>query len=238
MSLPRPKKDEVLFWVVACLPNPAELLVLRERKVSLMKYDDRARDNQWKCLRADFVRFRQNGLSGWGSEGFWTIAVYRLQKISDSGKPKWIWAPARLILGLLKKVLTLLTHMSIDYEARIGPGLFIAHCGPIRVHGDTTIGADCTLHHVCTIGAGAEGGGATIGDHVWMGCHCSIIGRVTIGDNATIMPNSLVISDVPAGTTVIGVPARIMPAARRTEVLIADEAGATSSQRVKSEKLV
>jgi serine O-acetyltransferase len=74
---------------------------------------------------------------------------------------------------------------------------------------------------VCTIGAGAEPGGAIIGDHVWIGCHCSIIGRVVIGDNATLMANSLIMSDVPAGATVIGVPAQIMPEPRRARVPLA-----------------
>jgi serine O-acetyltransferase len=50
-----------------------------------------------------------------------------------------------------------------------------------------------------------------IGDHVYIGCHSSIIGAVTIGDNAVIAANSLVISDVPAGFTAIGVPAKNLP---------------------------
>jgi serine O-acetyltransferase len=64
---------------------------------------------------------------------------------------------------------------------------------------------------VCTIGAGPRPGGAVIGDHVFIGCHASIIGAVTIGDDATVAANSLVISDVPAGCTAIGVPAKILP---------------------------
>jgi serine O-acetyltransferase len=64
---------------------------------------------------------------------------------------------------------------------------------------------------MCTIGAGPRAGGATIGDHVYIGCHSSIIGAVTIGDDAMIAANSLVISDVPAGVTAIGVPAKMLP---------------------------
>src|SRR5262249_13961811 len=88
---------------------------------------------------------------------------------------------------------------------------FIPHGGPVRVHADTKIGADCALHHVCTIGAGPQPGGAVIGDHVFIGCHSSIIGAVTIGDEATIAPNSLVITSIPAGSPAIGVPAKILP---------------------------
>jgi serine O-acetyltransferase len=105
----------------------------------------------------------------------------------------------------------IITLIDIHPDAEIGPGLIIPHGGPIRVHGDTRIGADCALHHVCTIGAGPRPGGATIGDHVFIGCHSSIIGAVNIGDGAMIAANSLVISNVPAGFTAIGVPAKMLP---------------------------
>jgi serine O-acetyltransferase len=115
-------------------------------------------------------------------------------------------------LYVIRKLFTTITHIDLDPAAEIGPGLLIPHVGPIRVHGATKIGADCSLYHVCTIGAGPRPGGATIGDHVFISCNSSIIGAVTIGDNAVIAANTLVIADVPAGTTAIGVPARILPA--------------------------
>jgi serine O-acetyltransferase len=76
-------------------------------------------------------------------------------------------------------------------------------------HELTIIGADCAIHQVCTIGAGPTPGGARIGDHVLIGCHSSMIDPVTIGDCAVIAANSLVLSDVPAGSTAIGVSARV-----------------------------
>ncbi len=106
----------------------------------------------------------------------------------------------------------MITHIDLDPAAEIGPGLLIPHVGTIRVHGDTKIGADCSLYHGCTIGAGPRPGGATIGDHVYISCNSSIIGAVTVGDGALIAANTLVIENVPVGTTAIGVPARILPA--------------------------
>ena len=181
-----------------------------------MKYDRNtvkawAGNSHWRALRADLARFRASGYSGWASEGFWALAIYRLQNIVHNSRPRWIWIPARVALAVVKKLFTIVTHISIDYDAKIGPGLLIPHCGPIRVHGDTKIGADCCIHHVCTIGAGRAPGGAIIGDHVWIGCHSCIIGAVTVGDGATIAASSLVISNVPAGATALGVPARIIP---------------------------
>ena len=57
-------------------------------------------------------------------------------------------------------------------------------------------------------------GGANIGDHVFIGCQSCILGPVAIGDGAIIASCSLVIEDVPAGATAIGVPARILHSAR------------------------
>jgi serine O-acetyltransferase len=169
-----------------------------------------AGDSQWRAFRADLARFREQGYTGWGSEGLWALAIYRLQKVVRRRRPRWVWAPARLALRVAKKLISVVTLIDLHPDAEIGPGMLIAHGGPVRVHGASKIGADCALHHVCTIGAGPRPGGAVIGDHVYIGCHSSIIGAVTIGDKATIAANSLVLSDVPAGCTAIGVPAKMI----------------------------
>jgi serine O-acetyltransferase len=135
----------------------------------------------------------------------------RVQKVLDHKRPGWLWAPARLALRISRKLFIIVTLIDIHPDADIGPGLIIPHGGPLRVHGDTKIGADCALHHMCTIGAGPAPGGATVGDHVFIGCHSTIIGAVIVGDGAMIAANSLVISNVPAGFTAIGVPAKMLP---------------------------
>ena len=174
-----------------------------------------AGDSQWRACRADFARFREHGYSGWGTEGFWALVLYRSRKAVKRRRPRWLWVPARVALSVVNKLFTMVTHIDIHPDAQIGPGLLIPHVGPVRVHPSTKIGADCAIHHVCTIGAGPRPGGATIGDHVFIGCHSSIIGAVTVGDGATIAASTLVITDVPAGATAMGVPARILPEMRR-----------------------
>ena len=139
--------------------------------------------------------FRNNGYTGWGSEGFWALAIHRLQKTVRKRRAQWLWAPVRLVLRVVRKLFVLVTLIDIHPDAEIGPGLIIPHGGPIRVHFATKIGADCALHHMCTIGAGPRPGGATIGDHVYIGCHSSVIGAVTVGEGAMIAAKSLVISD-------------------------------------------
>ena len=167
-----------------------------------------AGSSQWRAWRADLARFKAHGYSGWGSEGFWALTVYRLQRAVGKARPRWAWLPIRLVLGMIKKVLTLVTHINLHPNAEIGPGLLIPHVGPIQVFPWARIGADCAIHQVCTIGAGAKPGGPTIGDHVMIGCHTCILGPVTVGDFAKIGAGAVVVTDIPAGSTAVGVPAK------------------------------
>jgi serine O-acetyltransferase len=176
------------------------------------KIKEWAGDSTFRAIRADFARFRSCGYNGWGTEGFWALFLYRVQRSVRAKRPRLLWAPLRIVVAIFKKLFTTITHMDIHSDAQVGPGLLIPHVGPLRIHGDTIMGADCAIHHVCTIGAGPRPGGARIGDHVLIGCHSSIIGPVTIGDGSVIAANSLVLADVPAGSTAIGVPARIFVA--------------------------
>ena len=164
-----------------------------------------------RAIRADLARYRRNGFTGWGSEGFWASFLYRLQRWVRARRPRLLWLPARVLVGVIKKLFSTVTHMDIHPDAQVGPGLLIPHVGLVRVHAATTIGADCAIQHVCTIGANSTVAGAKIGDHVLIGCHSSIIGAVEIGDGAVIASNTLVIANVPAGFTAMGVPARIYP---------------------------
>jgi serine O-acetyltransferase len=176
-----------------------------------------AGDSQWRALQADLARFRLSGYSGWGSEGFWAIALFRLQKVVNNLRPKWLWMPAYILLSVVKRVLFIVTHIDLHPDAEIGPGLLIPHGSEIRISELTRIGADCALNHLCTIGVESTTQGVvSIGDHVYISPQSCIIGPVIIGDGATIAPNSLIITDVPAGHTAIGVPARVLPASVRS----------------------
>jgi serine O-acetyltransferase len=191
----------------ALADTPRDRVALRYNRNTVKAW---AGDSQWRAFRADWARFRKTGYTAWGSEGFWALLLHRLQKVVRQLQPEWLWTPVRLALRVVRKLFVIVTLIDIHPDAEIGPGLIIPHGGPIRVHAATKIGADCALHHMTTIGAGPQPGGATIGDHVCIGCHSSIIGAVTIGDGAMIAANSLVISNVPAGFTAIGVPAKML----------------------------
>jgi len=181
-----------------------------------MKYDRDtlkkwAGDSQWRALQADYKRFRLHGYSGWGSEGLWALAIFRMQRAIRKSRMPRLWAPASLVLAVLRKLLMIVTGIDLHPNAEIGAGLLIQHASQVRVTEGVKIGVDCALSQVCTIGAGVTPGVANIGDHVYISPHACILGPVTIGDGATIAASSLVLSDVPAHHTALGVPARILP---------------------------
>jgi len=91
----------------------------------------------------------------------------------------------------------------------IGPGLFISH-GQGTILSAERIGANLQVHQGVTIGWDYRGDRRPIvGDDVFIGAGAKILGPVTIGDGARIGANAVVVCDVPAGATAVGVPARI-----------------------------
>ena len=95
----------------------------------------------------------------------------------------------------------------------IGPGLFISH-GQGTILSAESIGANCQVHQGVTVGWDYRGERRPIiGDDVFIGAGAKILGPVTIGDKALIGANAVVVCDVPAGATAVGIPARVIPSA-------------------------
>ncbi|MCM8792578.1 MAG: serine O-acetyltransferase [Candidatus Omnitrophica bacterium] len=105
-----------------------------------------------------------------------------------------------------------LTGIEIHPGAKIGRGVFIDH-GMGVVIGETTIVGDNVLIYqgVTLGGTGLEKGKRhpTVGNNVVIGAGAKILGNITIGENSYIGANAVVIKDVPANSTVVGVPARL-----------------------------
>ena len=95
----------------------------------------------------------------------------------------------------------------IPLTCQLGGGLLIPHPNGIVIHPDAQIGPNCLLFQQVTIGD-ANGGVPRLGGHVDVGAGARVIGPIEIGDHARIGANAVVTSDVPAGVTVIGIPAR------------------------------
>jgi len=104
------------------------------------------------------------------------------------------------------------TGIEIHPGAKIGKGLFIDHGMGVVVGETAIIGDNVLLYQGVTLGGtGLEHGKRhpTIGNNVVIGAGAKILGNITVGDNSYIGANAVVIKDVPANSTVVGVPGRI-----------------------------
>jgi serine O-acetyltransferase len=105
----------------------------------------------------------------------------------------------------------------IPLNCRLGGGLIAPHPNGIVIHPDAVIGPNCLIFQQVTIGAGAKPGYPVIGGHVDIGAGAKILGPVRIGDHARIGANAVVLSDVPAGATAVGIPARVVTSRDATD---------------------
>ena len=109
-----------------------------------------------------------------------------------------------------------LTGIEIHPGATIGRRVFIDHGMGVVVGETAEIGDDCTLYHGVTLGGVSWNKGKrhpTLGKNVVVGAGAKILGPFTVGDGAKVGSNSVVVKAVPAGATVVGIPARIVEAA-------------------------
>jgi serine O-acetyltransferase len=119
----------------------------------------------------------------------------------------------RYTARFLSFIARMLTQIDIHPGATIGRRLFIDHgCGVVI--GETAeIGDDVTLYHGVTLGGVSWNPGKrhpTLCDGVVAGAGAKILGPITVGKNARIGANSVVIQDVPDGMTVVGIPGRVV----------------------------
>jgi serine O-acetyltransferase len=106
-----------------------------------------------------------------------------------------------------------LTGIEIHPGATIGRRVFIDHGMGVVIGETAEIGDDCTLYHGVTLGGTSWNKGKrhpTLGRSVVVGTGAKILGPLLIGDNAKIGSNAVVVRDVPAGATAVGIPARIL----------------------------
>jgi serine O-acetyltransferase len=90
-----------------------------------------------------------------------------------------------------------------------GPGLAIYHLGPITINKLVRIGSNCTLQPGVVIGQNrSEENVPVIGDSVYFGPGAKVFGKVRVGNNVVIAPNSVVVKDVPDNCVVSGIPAK------------------------------
>jgi len=121
-----------------------------------------------------------------------------------------------------------LTGIEIHPAARIGPGCFIDHGMGVVIGETAELGENVTLYQGVVLGGtGKEKGKRhpTIGNNVVIATGAAVLGSFRVGDNARIGAGSVVLSEVPPNSTVVGIPGRIVKEnGRRVDVIDLDHA--------------
>ncbi len=140
--------------------------------------------------------------------GLHAVLIYRLSHALWGVGLKWL---ARLTSHIGR----FLTGIEIHPGATIGRRFFIDHGMGVVIGETAEIGDDCTLYHGVTLGGTSWDKGKrhpTLGDGVVIGAGAKVLGPLLVGANARIGSNAVVVKDVAAGATVVGVPGRAVQA--------------------------
>ena len=138
--------------------------------------------------------------------GFHAVCWHRLAH--------WLYKKRRFGLArFISQANRFMTGIEIHPGATIGRGLFIDHGMGVVIGETTIIGDNCTLYQGVTLGGtGKESGKRhpTLGNNVMVGSGAKILGPFKVGDNSKIAAGAVVLNEVPANSTCVGVPARIV----------------------------
>lgn len=168
----------------------------------------------WTNVRGDYRRHGSKLLT----RTFLALLVFRFGGWAAT-QPTPIRIPTRKIYGWIEKFTRWATGVHMYADMLVGEDLHLIHAeAPISFHPDVVIGDRVGIMHNVTIGATVEVDGVPIiGNDVYIGTGAVVVGPVTIGDGARIAANSLVMTDIPANCTAIGVPARPLPRMHQTK---------------------
>ena len=103
--------------------------------------------------------------------------------------------------------------IEIHPAAQLGKGVFIDHGMGVVIGETTVVGDNCTIYQNVTLGGTGKDVGKrhpTLGNNVLVGSGAKVLGPFTVGDNARIAAGAVVLREVPANATAVGVPARIV----------------------------
>lgn len=125
----------------------------------------------------------------------------------------WYKSPAlQPVARAISQLARFLTGIEIHPGATIGRRFFIDHGMGVVIGETAEVGDDVLMYHQVTLGGRARGRfkrHPTIGDRVLLGAGAKIIGAITVGDDAKIGANALVVKDVAPGAVIVGIPSKV-----------------------------
>ncbi|MGE5477095.1 MAG: serine O-acetyltransferase [Bacteroidales bacterium] len=167
----------------------------------------------FKSLREDIASIRQRDPAAHSTlevvlcyPGLHALILHRLAH--------WCWGNGLRVLGrFVSHVAKIFTGIEIHPGATIGRRLFIDHGTGVVIGETAIIGDDVTLYHGVTLGGTSLHKGKrhpTLEDGVIVGSGAQVLGPITVAKGARIGANAVVLTDVPAGVTMVGIPARMV----------------------------
>ena len=138
--------------------------------------------------------------------GFHALLIHRLAHRLWRVKLRWL---ARFV----SHVSRFLTGIEIHPGAKVGRRVFIDHGMGVVIGETAELGDDCTLYHGVTLGGTSWNKGKrhpTLERGVVIGAGAKVLGPVVVGEGAKIGSNAVLVKDVPAGATALGIPARVI----------------------------
>jgi serine O-acetyltransferase len=136
------------------------------------------------------------------TDGTPAMILYRLMQWSGRHR----LAPLEMVFNRLNSIFC---NCIIGRGADFGPGFVLIHATGVVINGRVRGGADVKLEHQVTIGAERRES-PVLGDDVFVGAGAKIVGAVRLGTGARVGANAVVVKDVPAFSTVVGIPARVV----------------------------
>ena len=166
-----------------------------------------------RSIRADFAIIKERDPAAKGVweiifcyPGFQAITIHRIShKLWQYKFP--------LLPRLLSQLTRFLTGVEIHPGARIGKGVFIDHGMGVVIGETSEIGDRCLLYQGVTLGGtGKESGKRhpTLENNVVVGAGAKVLGNICIGTNTRIGAGSVVVKNIEANTTVVGIPGRVV----------------------------
>lgn len=177
----------------------------------------------WAYFWSDIERYSHVlGRSKWTvfffAQGAQASLVYRFGHWLYGMQPRFL--PLRLLHKLtlilhfiLFRLTEMLTGISLEPKARIGRGLYIGHFGGIIVGSGASLGDYCNLSQGVTLGVDGRGdrrGSPQIGNRVFIAPGAKVLGAITVGDDAVIGANAVVVRSLPDRAVAVGIPAQIV----------------------------
>lgn len=148
------------------------------------------------------------------TDGTFAMVFYRLMQWAR----KYRLSPIELIANRLNSICC---NCIIGRGAEFGRGFVLIHATGVVINGQVIGGDNVFLEHQVTIGAERRQS-PRLGNNVFIGAGAKIIGSVTLGDHSRVGANAVVLDDVPAHATVVGIPARVV---RRRDSALTEIAG-------------